>query len=209
MCWAEAWGRCESCMKVILLLLLVQNKVKSPCPWEKKTSLHYLNLLFIQQQQKTLFITLLLQNSFRWESWWCYQICSQKKSFGKHVIFYKLWTFSATEHYHFSRHFYQLKDSIQLLYYSMVLVHKETRYLLYNKYVTLANLLLLKESCLKSQRKNRNRSVIILIFITSVKNKRAYVLSLSLLHSQVTYSGTDTEMANYFTSDEQLYPPGR
>lgn len=153
MCWAEAWGRCESCMKVILLLLLVQNKVKSPCPW-KKTHHYIISTCYsYNNNKKTLFITLLLQNSFRWESWWCYQICSQKKSFGKHVIFYKLWTFSATDHYHFSRHFHQLKDSIQLLYYSMVLVHKEARYLLCNKYVTLANLLLMKESCLKSQRK--------------------------------------------------------
>jgi len=51
--------------------------------------------------------------------------------------------------------------------------------------------------------------VIILIFITFVQSKRAYALSSSLFYSQITYSGTDTEMANYFTSDEHLYPPSR
>lgn len=73
----------------------------------------------------------------------------------KCVTSYKLWTFATTDHYHFSRHLHQLKESIQLLYYSMALLHKQTRYLLYNKHATLANVLLMKESCLKSQEKIR------------------------------------------------------
>lgn len=67
--------------------------------------------------------------------------------------------------------------------YSMVLVHKEPMYLLYNKYVTLANVFLMKESCLRSQRKkSQNRSVINLIYITLVKNKRAYALIILISH---------------------------
>ena len=60
-------------------------------------------------------------------------------------------------------------------------------YLLYNKYVTLANVFLMKESCLKSQRKkSQNRSVIILIFVTSVKKNSIYaIIELIILTSHI------------------------